>query len=361
MTTLQQYGWNETRAQEWTALPSSSLVPARIIADFGQQYKIALPEERIARLTGALAHKLKVYEMPKIGDWVAVELVDNEPATIQDILPRTSEIVRGHVGRLLDKQVVAANVDIAFVVQALDHDFSPERLERYIFQLASQNIDVVILLNKTDRAKDIDEKLERLASLDAKVITLSALQDPDVSVVRSHITPGQTAVILGSSGVGKSTLTNRLLGEERQATQAIRERDSKGRHTTVHRELFLLPDGGMIIDTPGIRELQLWGDESDLEALFPEIFDAIRHCHYPNCAHVTEDRCAVKTGLADGSIDPKRYKLYQSFQQELQALEARRGFIAERRTEQTKDAAKRRQQYLRRNITDRDIQIEDNE
>lgn len=358
MTTLRHYGWNERLARESQTYHTPGLIPARIIADYGRQYKIALPHEHIARLAGSLTHKLKVSEMPKIGDWVMVESSDDEAATIQTILPRTSEIVRGHVGRLLDKQVVAANVDVAFIMQALNNDFSPERLERYIFQLTSQHIKVVILLNKADQAVDIDKKQARLSNLDAEVLVISALADPDVTVIRSHIKPGQTAVILGSSGVGKSTLTNRLLGEQRQDTQAVRERDSKGRHTTVHRELFLLPGGGMIIDTPGIRELQLWGDESDLEALFPEIFDAIRHCHYPNCSHVSEDRCAIKSGLMDGTIDIKRYTLYQSFQRELQALEARRGFIAERRNEQTKESAKRRQRHIRRKDSDRDLNLE---
>lgn len=352
MTTLQDYGWNAQRQTTWDANDHDSLVPARIIADFGQQYRVALPGEKIAQLSGTLAHKLKAYDMPKIGDWVAVEISPNLPAIIQDILPRTSEIVRGHVGRLLDKQIVAANVDMAFIMQPLDHDFSPQRLERYIFQLASQHIKVVILLNKSDTAKDIADKRAQLNSFDVDIITMSALKDPDVSAIEAYLAPGTTAVILGSSGAGKSTLTNRLLGEQRQATQAIRERDSKGRHTTVHRELFLLPGGGMIIDTPGIRELQLWGDESDLEASFPEIFDALRHCHYPNCSHDTEDRCGIKAGLADGSIDPKRYRIYQGFQQELQVLEARRGFILERRSEQTRESAKRRLRRTQRHTQD---------
>jgi len=352
MTTLENYGWNATRQADWDAGSFAGLVPARIIADFGQQYRVALPDERIAQLAGALAHKLTAFAMPKIGDWVAVELSDNQPAIIQAVLPRTSEIVRGHVGRQLDKQVVAANVDLAFIVQPLDHDFSPERLERYIFQLASQDIEVVILLNKSDTAHNIADKQAQLTSLGADVIVMSALTDPDMTKIEPYIIPGETIVILGSSGAGKSTLTNRLLGEQRQATQTIRERDSKGRHTTVHRELFLLPGGGMIIDTPGIRELQLWGDESDLESSFPEIFEAIRHCHYPFCSHVTEDRCAVKAGLADGSIDPQRYKMYLNFQRELQALDTRRGFIEDRRLEQTKESAKRRQRRLRRSAQD---------
>lgn len=352
MTTLQNYGWNTQRQAAWQTNDNDSLLPARIIADFGQQYRVALPDEKIAQLSGALAHKLKAYDMPKIGDWVAVEVTSNQPAIIQAILPRTSEIVRGHVGRLLDKQVVAANIDMAFIMQPLDHDFSPQRLERYIFQLASQQIKVVILLNKSDTAKNIADKRAQLNSLDADIITMSALKDTSVAAIEAYLTAGTTAVILGSSGAGKSTLTNRLLGEQRQATQSIRERDSKGRHTTVHRELFLLPGGGMIIDTPGIRELQLWGDESDLEASFPEIFEALRHCHYPNCSHDTEDRCGIKAGLADGSIDPKRYRIYLGFQQELQALDARRGFILDRRSEQTRESAKRRLRRTQRHTQD---------
>lgn len=354
MNTLQTYGWNDARAADWDARMLDGYIPARITADHGQHYKIAVPAELSAQLSGTLVHKLKTVDMPKIGDWVAVELHGDQPATIQEVLPRTTEIVRGHVGRLLDKQVVAANVDLAFIMQPLDHDFSVQRLERYIFQLASQRVTAVILLNKADVARDANDKQAQLASLDAQTIIMSALHDDDMSQVEHFIEPGKTIVILGSSGAGKSTLTNRLLGEERQATQAIRERDSKGRHTTVHRELFVLPGGGMIIDTPGIRELQLWGSESDLEASFPEIFEAVHRCHYKNCSHGNEDRCAIKAGLQDGTIDAKRYKIYLGFKQELQMLENRRGFIEERRSQQTKESAKRRHRRAMRSTQDED-------
>lgn len=349
MKTLQTYGWNDARATNWAARQSDGYIPARIIADHGQHYKIAVPAELKAQISGTLMHKLKSVDMPKIGDWVAVELHDDRPAIIHEVLPRTSEIVRGHVGRMLDRQVVAANVDLAFIVQPLDHDFSPERLERYIFQLASQNIKVVILLNKSDTAKNIADKQAQITNLDADVVVISALTDPNMSSIESYIVSGETIVILGSSGAGKSTLTNRLLGEERQATQSVRESDSKGRHTTVHRELFLLPGGGMIIDTPGIRELQLWGSESDLEVSFPEIIEAARHCHYKNCSHDSENHCAIKAGLSSGAIDEKRYNIYLNFKRELRMLEDRRGFIEERRTQQTKESTKRRH---RRNLRD---------
>ncbi len=348
MTSLETYGWNDTRSQQWTDLNNPDLIPGRIVADYGSLYTVATPELIPARLSGSSSHKLASTDMPKIGDWVAVEQKEDDTSVIHHVLPRSTEIVRGHVGRLLDKQVVAANIDLAFVIQPLDHDFSPERLQRYIFQLSTQSIKVVILLNKADQAKSIPERQAQLERLDTEIVTMSALHDEDLSILDQYLVPQSTIVILGSSGAGKSTLTNRLLGEQRQHTQPIRERDSKGRHTTVHRELFVLPSGAMIVDTPGIRELQLWGDVSDLEATFPEIFETARQCHYNDCSHDTEDRCAIKKALADGVIDPKRYSVYRSFARELELLDARRGYIDTRRTEQAKASAKRRRRHLER-------------
>ncbi len=342
MLTLQSYGWNDERATAWGQRQSDGTVPARIIADFGQAYRVATPDQLTARLAGSLAHKLKATEMPKIGDWVAVELHGDDSATIQAVLPRTTEIVRGQAGRQLDKQVIAANVDLALVVQPLDHDFSIERLERYVFQLSKQQISTVILLNKSDKATDIADKQDQLTRLGFKHLVMSATKDETVTAVEQLIEPGQTAVIMGSSGAGKSTLTNRLLDEERQATAAIRERDSKGRHTTVHRELFVLPGGGMVIDTPGIRELQLWGDVSNLDDSFAEIAEATKRCQFRNCSHGNEAGCAVQAGLSDGTIDAKRYSTYLNFKRELESLEARREFIEDRRTQQSKATAKRR-------------------
>lgn len=341
MRTLETYGWNKERAAKWKQLEHSSYLPARVVSDHGQQYKVVTPDEFPARLSGTLVHKLNAVSMPKIGDWVAIEITD-ETAIIHEVLPRANELVRGQVGRMVDKQVVAANIDLAFIVQPLDHDFSPERLERYIFQLTSQRIAVVILLNKSDKALDALDKQAQLAHFGVDTIIMSATNDKDISAIKAYAAPGKTIVILGSSGAGKSTLTNRLLGENIQATAAIRSKDSKGRHTTVHRELFVLPGGGMIIDTPGIRELQLWGEQADLEHTFPDIFEAIRHCRYKNCSHASEDGCAIIAGLADGTINARRYRIYVGFKQELQQLEDRRGFITERRSQQTRESAKRR-------------------
>lgn len=358
MRTLETYGWTDERAEAWPSDTFAGLLPARVIADHGHYFKVVAPYELSAQLSGAAMHKSKTVDMPKIGDWVAIEVKDDAPAVIHAVLPRSSEIVRGHVGRQLDKQVIAANVDLAFIVQPLDYDFSPERLERYIFQLASQSISVVILLNKSDKALDSQEKKAQLSELAARTLIMSATEDKDLSELESLIVPGETIVIMGSSGAGKSTLTNRLLGENIQATAAIREKDSKGRHTTVHRELFVLPGGGMIIDTPGIRELQLWGDTSDLEHLFPEVFTAARNCRFSNCSHTNEDGCALLSSLSNGTIDPKRYRIYLSFKQELDALEKRREFITERRSQQTQESARRRYQRRRRNERDQSSEIE---
>lgn len=344
MKTLETYGWNTQRKDDWDHGDHNHLAPARVVADHGQHYKIVTPDELSAHISGASMHNLTTTAMPKIGDWVAVEISDDTSAIIHGVLPRTNEIVRGQVGRMVDKQVVAANIDLAFIVQPLDHDFSPERLERYIFQLGAQHIGVVILLNKSDKALDAYDKQKQLETLGVDTIVMSATNDDDLSAVERYIEPGKTIVIMGSSGAGKSTLINRLMKEDVQATAAIREKDSKGRHTTVHRELFVLPSGGMIIDTPGIRELQLWGDQTDLEHSFPEIYEAIHACRYKNCSHTTEDGCAVIAGLANGTIDTKRYRIYLGFKQELQALDDRRGFIAERRSQQTRASAKRRRQ-----------------
>lgn len=341
MISLKQYGWNDSLDIAWRELAMPKCMPARVIADHGSKYQLVTPEPVAAALAGALAHKLAAHDMPKIGDWVAVEVTTDHLSTIQAILPRHSEISRGQVGSRHDKQVIAANIDIAFIVQPLDHDFSPERLERYLFQLSGQPIEVIILLNKADTVADALIKQDELKNLNVKTIITSALNPTSVQEVASLITPGKTAVFMGSSGAGKSTLTNALLGEVRQATQAVRERDSKGRHTTVHRELFILPSGGMIVDMPGIRELQLWGDYADLEQAFPEIATAIRSCHFPNCSHTNETGCAVKGGLSDGTIDPIRYERFVNFKAELQLLDEKRGFIEKRKEAYSRETAKR--------------------
>lgn len=354
MSTLTDYGWNDDRQSEYLLHIPHQYIPARVIADYGRRYKIALPEPTHAQLAGSLTHKLASNDMPKVGDWVAVERIGDE-MIIHNVLPRSTEIARGNASKQLEKQIVAANVDIAFVVQALDQDFSLERLERYVFQLNSQNISPIVLLNKSDTCTDAEDKRQRVVKLGVDVYVLSALYDEDLAAIRHMVPTGKTAVIMGSSGAGKSTLTNRLLNDTVQETGAIRERDGKGRHTTVHRELFILPDAGMIIDTPGIRELQLWGTEQDLKETFSDVAQLAHGCRYKNCSHTTEDDCAIQRALQTGSLDTRRYAAYVNFKQELQKLEVKRVLIDERRTAYSKATAKRRRARTLRSERDKDL------
>jgi ribosome biogenesis GTPase len=320
MKPLEVLGWNESFQQAWDDGDNSQGVPGRVIAEFGSSYKVAIPEERSAEVSGRLEYLSEPHELPKVGDWVVVQPLDDEHAIIHGVLPRASEIGRKRPGEQFAKQVLAANVDIAFLVQALDRDFSPERLRRYLFQLKKEAVTPIVVLNKADKESDIESKLRELASFDIRVLVTSALQQEGVSEVADAIPTGKTAVFLGSSGVGKSTITNLLLGTASQATQSVRAVDSRGRHTTTHRELFILPNGGLVIDTPGLRELQLWGTEDDLDGVFADIEALVAQCRFRNCTHANEPGCAVQQALETGSLEPDRFESYVKFQKELRYL-----------------------------------------
>lgn len=320
MSSIDQLGWNDDLASTWQESEYDQLVPARVIADFGSTYKVAAPDELNAEASGRLVYFSETHEMPKVGDWVAVQLLDNGHGIIHEVLPRKSEISRKQAGENFVKQVLAVNIDIAFLVQALDHDFSPERIQRYLFQLDKEGIRPIIVLNKADKGADVEAKVRELQSLSIPIIVTSAVQNSGIDEIANSIEAGKTAVFLGSSGVGKSTITNQLLGEERQATQAIRETDSKGRHTTTHRELFILPNGGMIVDTPGIRELQLWGAEDDLDKAFDDVESIAKNCQFANCTHNTEPNCAILAALKSGTLEAQRFEAYVKFRKELRYL-----------------------------------------
>lgn len=320
MNPLKALGWNEFFEDEWQGAAVEFCVPGRVVADYGSGYKVALPEEITAEVSGKLQYMLEAPELPKIGDWVAVQKLDKRHSTIHEVLPRRTEITRKQPGVKVGRQVLAANVDVAFLIQALDNDFSPERLQRYLFQLGRDGIRTVIVLNKSDIAQDIDEKMKKLESFDADVIVTSAKEHAGLAKIPGSIESGNTAVLLGSSGVGKSTIINALLGDARQATQDIRKADSKGRHTTTHRELFVLPGGGLLIDTPGLRELQLWGTEEDLEKAFPDVEELVAKCRFANCLHTSEPGCAVLDATLNGQLDAKRFDEFVKYQKELRYL-----------------------------------------
>jgi ribosome biogenesis GTPase len=314
---LHTYGYDDFFATQFALSGLDTCIPGRVVADFGGYLRVATPDEYEAEIAGALLHTQDKYLLPKVGDFVAIEKGTDNKATIRAVLTRRSEIDRKSAGSQNSRQVLAANVDVAFVVQALDHDFSPTRLERYMYQLAQSNIETVFVFNKADKAYDSEEKIASVTRLGMPVILATATTGQGIDEIRARITGAKTAVFLGSSGVGKSTLTNQLLGSDQQKTAAIRERDSTGRHTTSHRELFLLPSGGMIIDTPGIRELQLWGEEEFLAKSFGDIEELALACEFNNCSHTKELHCAVLAAIDQGALSAIRLESYLKFKQEL--------------------------------------------
>ena len=317
MIDLQDYGYTDQFAASFNGLALLNCVPGRVVADYGGYLRVVTPEEVEAEIAGTLQHESESYLLPKVGDFVALEKGSGNKAMIRAVLKRKSEIDRKAAGTGNNRQVLAANVDVAFVVQALDQDFSPMRLERYMYQLRRSNIEPIFIFNKADKAYDSDEKIASIASLGIPSIVASATNGVGIEEIQGYIKNAATAVLLGSSGVGKSTLTNQLLGTEQQKTAAIRERDSTGRHTTSHRELFLLPGGGMIIDTPGIRELQLWGEEEFLSKSFGDIEELALGCEFNNCGHTKELNCAVIAAVEGGTLSATRLESYLKFKQEL--------------------------------------------
>lgn len=319
MDNLADFGWTQQHQIDWNALGIANVRPARVVADFGTSLKLATPEIITAELSGKLAHYTDRDEMPKVGDWISVTITDNN-AVVESVVVRANEIAHKVTGKRTLKQIIAANVDIAFVLLALDNDFSIERLNRFLYQLAVTSVEPVLVLNKADKTDDLQSYLDQLEQLSIPIVITSAIEGSGVEEIASRIKPGKTAILLGSSGVGKSTLTNKLLGRDAQDTNTIKDSDGTGRHTTIHRELFILPNGGILMDTPGIRELQLWGTQEELEANYDDITELARNCKYSDCRHTTDTGCAINTALSDGTLNTTHYANFVKMERELAEL-----------------------------------------
>jgi ribosome biogenesis GTPase / thiamine phosphate phosphatase len=260
-------------------------------------------------------------DFPAVGDWVLAEPIRSDGRTfLRKILPRKSCLVRRAAGTGEEPQVLAANVDIAFLVTSLNSDLNPRRLERYLALVWDGGARPVILLTKSDLVGESTAVLSQVEAVapGVEIVTLSAKTGQNLEAVRNFLSPGRTIVVLGSSGVGKSTLINKLLGREKLKVQDIRA-DDKGRHTTTARSLLRIPSGGLIIDTPGMRELHLWDQEEGLQALFSEVEEIALGCRFTNCGHQTEPSCAVRTALQEGRLSKDRFDSYQKLRKELAA------------------------------------------
>jgi len=294
----------------------------RIVAQHRDAYRISTPAgERNGVLAGRLRHETSRHsDLPAVGDFVGIRLSEGDgPAVIDAVLPRRTVLMRRAAGERPDDQIIAANIDIVFVVLGLDHDFNVRRVERYLAAIWEGGATPVVLLNKSDLCDDVGTKLEELRGVaigvDAHV--LSALNAEGLEAIAAYLKDGVTVSFVGSSGVGKSTLLNRLLGRDAQATKDVREHDSRGRHTTTHRQLFVLPGGASVIDTPGMREFQLT-DEAGLESVFADVEALAARCRFADCAHGDEPGCAVRE-----QIDPHRLASYHKLLRELRYEESR--------------------------------------
>ncbi len=326
----------EARFREVAArFPDVSLVPLRIVRENrGQYVALPLPEAGNenagavkAEVTGKFRHDAPGKSaFPAVGDWVAAERLSGGVALIHAVLPRSSRFARRAPGEGDEEQVVAANVDTLLVVCGLDGDFNIRRIERYLSLARDSGAVPVIVLNKTDLGDGVSGKISAVeaAAGGAAVHALSARTGEGIAALDPYLEPDRTVALVGSSGAGKSTLVNRLLGLERQKTGEVRDDDSRGRHTTTHRELIALPGGALLIDTPGMRELQLWGGEESLAGGFPEIEELAASCRFRDCTHEKEPGCAVKSALESGGLDQNRYRSYLKLRRELAALERRR-------------------------------------
>jgi ribosome biogenesis GTPase len=285
--------------------------------------------ELLALISGRFWHDSQRDETitrPAVGDWVALRArPGDERATISAVLPRTSYFARKVAGRTTEIQVVAANVDLVFLVSALDGDLNPRRLERYLALACAGGVEPVIVLNKADLCADVPAALTRVAAATARVetIVVSARAGQGLDDLEIRLRAGRTAAFMGSSGVGKSTLINRLLGCDAQAAGDLRG-DGKGRHTTTRRELLPLPGGGLVIDTPGMRELQLWESDDGVGEAFVEVEDLAAECRFADCAHKGEPGCAVQAAVARGTLPAERLASFHKLQAELRYLDGRR-------------------------------------
>jgi ribosome biogenesis GTPase / thiamine phosphate phosphatase len=322
---LAELGWDAVRQSELEQLEKPDLIPGRITAQHRGAYVVRTERGELrAEATGRLLYGLAVGDaVPAVGDWVAVRSrAAEDRATIHAVLTRTSAFARKQAGRNSVDHVLAANVDVAFLLSGLDADFSLRRLERYLTTAWESGAEPVVVLTKADLSPDVPASVLAAESvaIGVPVHAVSNLTGEGLDGLAPYLRPGRTVVLLGSSGAGKSTLLNRLAGSELMVTNDLAA-DGTGRHTTTHRELFHLRSGALVIDTPGLRELQLW--EGDVEAAFTDIDALAAGCRFRDCAHLREPGCAVLGAVEEGSLELERLRSWRTFQRELAAIAAR--------------------------------------
>ena len=335
---IERYGWTDALRQAFGPHAARGLVPGRVIIQRRSHYVVVTDEGEVsARLSGRFIREAREAGHPAVGDWVGLAPHASEAtATIQVLTPRRTAFTRKAADREQTVQVVAANVDTALLVTAMNAEFNARRLERYLASAWQSGARPVVVLTKADLSDDPATAIAeaRRLSGEAPVIGVSCVTGQGLDAVRAHLRPAETAVLVGSSGAGKSTLVNALYGETVMSTGEIRENDARGRHTTTHRELILLPGGALVLDTPGMRELGLMDAGAGLDATFEDIEALSAACRFNDCGHTNEPGCAVRDALTAGGLDPERWASFQKLRAELTHLaskEDRSAHAAERR------------------------------
>jgi ribosome biogenesis GTPase len=324
---LRDLGFGGKAAVAFAPFAAQGLVPGRVVAGHTRLLRVWTDGgEALAEVAGSLRHLARgPEELPAVGDWVALRPPDDGPAVILAVLPRRTAFVRRAAGDRSCAQVLAANVDSVFLVMGLDGDFNLRRVERALVLAWESGAEPVVLLNKADLCPDVGLRRAEVEAVapGVPVRVIAARSGEGLDTLAPWLVPGRTVALLGSSGVGKSTLVNRLLGREKQKTGEVLGPDQRGRHTTACRELILLPGGALLLDTPGLRELQLWSDGAGLEAAFEDVQDLAASCRFTDCRHASEPGCAVRAAVEEGRLDAGRLGSFRKLQAELRALEIR--------------------------------------
>ncbi|MGH1364760.1 MAG: ribosome small subunit-dependent GTPase A [Calditrichia bacterium] len=322
--TIEAYGWNESLQHQADDLTLEDCIPARIINQDQSAYTCVSNNGIFrARLTGKLHSQMRGGDRPAVGDWVLIRpFVDQAEGMVHHLFERHSCFSRKSAGNVTREQIIAANIDVAFIVNGLDRDYNLRRMERYLTLVWDSGANPVLILNKADLCEDISTVLAEVDAIafGIPVLLMSAESGDGLQQLDEHLQPGKTAVLIGSSGVGKSTIMNALIGSDIRDMGAVRTGDSRGRHTTTGRELFALPGGALIIDTPGMREIQLWADEDALNQTFEELDAFAANCRFRDCQHLNEPGCGVQEALESGELSQARFQSYLKQRKELRFL-----------------------------------------
>lgn len=326
---LQDFGWQPCFESVFQAHEAPGFLPGRVITESREQYRLATAAGELeAELAGRLRYLAESREeLPAVGDWVVAQAFPGEgTAVVHAVLPRESRLARRAAGERTEVQIVGANIDTVFLVTSLNQDFNPRRLERYLAAARDGGCRPVVVLSKADLHADPGPFLERVAAVagGAPALAVSALTGAGLEALAPYLEPGRTVALLGSSGVGKSTLVNRLAGEDLQAVREIRAGDGRGRHATTRRQLFPLPGGALLLDTPGMRELGLWSDGEGVAEAFEEIEELAASCRFRDCRHRGEPGCAVLRAVEEGDLDAARLASYEKLAREEEHLRLRR-------------------------------------